>query len=1192
MAQSGGFKFKSLTIDNGLSQSNVDCILQDKKGFLWFGTSGGLNRYDGTLFKKFLHDPADSTSISNNIIYSLHQDSLGLLWVGTQEGLSILDPEKQRFTVIKKFGSLNQSSPTSIVKTVIQDTIGNYWVGTFGDGLHKIVVTPGEEELVDRMEITSYYHQPNNHSLSSNKITSLVYDNNGYLWVGTEDNGLNKFDPVGAESIIYKSDEGSGVSGNHINCIFQDRSGDIWVGTNSGLNRFRKRNKKRTFKKNERISQYQHNESITSSLSNNIVNSIHQGKSGLIYIGTEGGGLSIFSKRTARFTHYQNDITDNNSIVSNTVLSIYDDKLGILWLGTNSGISKLNSQRKKFNHFQQDGLDKNTISSNYIQAIYKEMNGDTWIGTSDGGLNKLNSKTGKNSIYTTSGIYDSGIKREIPVTSGRKKIKKRKKRKEKLQYKSPQTINDMNILSLHRDTRYTLWVGTGGGGLNRINLKTGKITYYTANSNHPDSLSNNAVRTIYEDNNDIMWVGTEGGGLNRFDRRKFKHFTRNEFDKTSISNNDVRAIVQDQQGMLWVGTYGGGLNRFDPINEVFTNYSQSDSPINLNSNIVFSLHVDANNILWIGTTDGLIRFDIEKQKFKTFSINDGLANNMVYGILEDKDNHLWLSTNHGLSRFDKSKQVFNNYDRNDGLQSNEFVPGSFSQSKRGEMLFGGINGFNSFFPSSVRDNEYIPNVVITDFKIFNKTINPKTTDSPLSKDISETSTINLSYKDAVFGFEFVALNFTNADKNQYAYKLENFDSDWNFIGNRTYANYTNLSPGKYRFIVKASNNDGIWNEEGTGINIIIHPPFWDRWWFKTLMVIGFLLSGFVLYKIRVKRIENKKQELEREVADRTAEIVLQKDLIERKKQDLEIKKQEIEEQNYLLAEKNEEIVAQRNNIEEKNQQLEKAWDDIVRANNELKTVNLNLEEKVEERTIRLQDAIKRLVNSNQELDTFLYRASHDLKGPITRLLGLTQLAKIDKEGSKSIDYIQIIENSSVEMNKTLNKLINIHSINTKPVVNSSIDFESIIKSAIKSHKEIITRDKIAINIDVKQSKKLFCDEELVTIIVNNLIENAVTFRSEKKSKISIYVASDNSSIALKVNDNGLGIQDGYKNKIFEMFFRGSEVSQGNGLGLYLVKKAIDKLNGKIVVESKEGSHSSFSLSIPLQQTKERKLVNV
>ena len=322
--------------------------------------------------------------------------------------------------------------------------------------------------------------------------------------------------------------------------------------------------------------------------------------------------------------------------------------------------------------------------------------------------------------------------------------------------------------------------------------------------------------------------------------------------------------------------------------------------------------------------------------------------------------------------------------------------------------------------------------------------------------------------------------------------------------------------------------------------------------------------------------------LEKEVAIRTAQVVSQRDELDKKRKTLEKQKKEIEKQNHLLAEKTEEILTQRNNIEEKNKQLEKAWDEVLKANNELKKVNTSLEEKVEERTSKLRDAIKELVKSNQELDTFLYRASHDLKGPITRLLGLTQLAKLDNKDSREIDYIDIIELSSIDMNKTLNKLINIHSINTKPISNDVINIRELFDRIIKPYELHVKESKIKMELNFDQ-KTVVCDECLLKVIIENLLENSITFKSVKRPRIILSLASDKNKIVMKMEDNGLGIDNEYKSKIFQMFFRGSEISQGNGLGLYLVKKAIDKLGGKIEVDSEEGKFTSFRVSIPKQK---------
>ncbi|MDN5201725.1 two-component regulator propeller domain-containing protein [Fulvivirgaceae bacterium BMA10] len=1171
--QRNAFKFDRITLDEGLSQSTINCIFQDSKGFIWFGTRGGLNRYDGSEFKVYLHNPSDSTSISNNIIYTIFEDRDSLLWIGTHEGLNVFDKNTHRFFTFKKDPNSTNSLSNNIVKSIIQDKEGNYWIGTDGGGLNKLTLKEGEGSLMERANFQLFEEVLGNaQSLSSNHITSLRQDRYGIIWVGTKAHGINKFDPkVGKFKRLLAGR--TGITDNHINHIYEDLQGQIWVGTDRGLNRILRPKKRRTLRSYEIVRRYRHKEGNQYSLSNDKVLHIVQGVSGMIWIGTDGGGLNKYDKKTGRFLTNRHDVSDPNSIISNIVRVIFDDKVGTLWLGTNAGISKIDAQRPRFKLYTKAGTNQNELSSNNIQALARESSGITWIGTLDGGLNKYDPKTNKYTLYTTDGIYEHG---ERISDINKKNRTSRRKRAKAIPEKY---LSDARILSLYRDRNRALWIGTEGGGLNKFDLRRNKFIHFKANEPNPDSLSHNTIRTIFKDRRGLMWLGTEGGGLNRFYNGKFKRFTKDPNNINSLSHNDVRAIAEDNAGNLWVGTFGGGLNKFNTKSENFTHYRKIEGQENsISSNIIFSVHVDKSGHIWIGTSAGLNKLDPSAQTITSYTVADGLPNNLIYGILDDNKGNLWLSTNKGISRFNKKNETFKNYDRKDGLQSNEFNPGSFTKSTKGEMFFGGINGFNSFHPTQIQDNNLVPAVLITDFKIFNKEVTIDSDDSPLEKHISETKEITLSYDQAsLFSFDFVALNFTHADKNQYAYMMENFDEDWNYVGNRRFVNFTNLAPGHYTFRVKASNNDGVWNEEGTSLIINIKSPFWATWWFRFLILIAAFGFSYGVYKLRILRIEHKKVMLQRQVAERTNEL-------QRKSAELEMQKEEVKAQNELLEEKNKEITLQRNNIEEKKKQLEKAWDEVLIANEELKKANSSLEEKVQERTAKLKHALDQLIVSNKELDTFLYRASHDLKGPITRLLGLTQLAKIDISKSKEIDYIGIIEMASIEMNKTLNKLMNIHSINANPILFCVIDVNELLEEVKKPYVDIIKKEKLDIQILLDEKAKIISDSSLLKIIFENLFENAITFRNEVNPKIIISLATDEHTFVMKMEDNGLGIESEFQNKIFEMFFRGSEVSKGNGLGLYLVKKAIDKLQGKIIVESEEGKYSSFSISIPKGHT--------
>ncbi|HEY9606736.1 MAG TPA: two-component regulator propeller domain-containing protein [Allocoleopsis sp.] len=544
------------------------------------------------------------------------------------------------------------------------------------------------------------------------------------------------------------------------------------------------------------------------------------------YGNSYGMGLDKFTPKTGEFSHYTNEPANPKSLSENIVSYILIDNYGILWIGTGfSGINKFDTKPNRFIHYKHENTNKNSLADNHIGSIYEDKKGAIWIGTFNGGLDR----------------FERGSQKFVHY---------------KHESNNSNSLSSNNIWSIYEDSYGLLWVGTFDGGLNQLNNKTGSFIHYTKNSDNPYSLNDNAIVSILEDHLGNLWIGTFSGGLNKFNRktRQFIHYKNDPNNTKSLSDNNVFSIYEDKKGNLWLGTWSGGLNKFNRDTGEFTRYTHnSNNPNSLSYDRVLALYEYPVGTLWIGTFGGgLDKFDIATETFTHYTVADGLPNNSVVGILSDDEGNLWLSTGKGLSKFNPKTEKFRNYDVSDGLQGNEFdgIKAHF-RSKTGEMFFGGLNGFNAFYPDRVKDNPHIPPIVLTDFKKLNKSIK-------LDRAISETKEIKLSYKDKFIGFEFAALDYTNPQKNQYAYKLEGFDKDWIHAGNQRTATYTNLDGGTYIFRVKGSNNDGIWNETGTSIAIIISPPPWKTWWAYTLYVLALIVAvlGYIRWRTHTQEREN------------------------------------------------------------------------------------------------------------------------------------------------------------------------------------------------------------------------------------------------------------------------------------------------------------------------------------------------
>ncbi|MCX5752688.1 MAG: SpoIIE family protein phosphatase, partial [Candidatus Krumholzibacteria bacterium] len=525
-----------------------------------------------------------------------------------------------------------------------------------------------------------------------------------------------------------------------------------------------------------------------------------------------------FDRKTGTFSAYRNDPYDPLSLSYNEIYSLCEDRSGVLWIGTwGGGISTFNTKKKEFTHYKRVSNNPNSLSHEFVWSFYEDEEGILWIGTHGGGLDRLDRRKNEFSHYR----HDPG---------------------------DPTSLSNDIVRVIAADRSGILWLGTNGGGINRFDSKAGRFRAYQNDPNDPNSLSHDEIRCIYVDRTGLLWIGTNGGGMNSFDpgTERFVRYRNDPSDPNSLSNDFVRNIYQDSSGVYWIGTQGGGLNRFDRTSGTFRRYNEvpADSG-SISSDFIMSIYESRAGDVWIGTWGGgLDRFDRTRGTFRRYTEQNGLASNAIYGTLEDEEGNLWLSSNNGLSRFNPKTETFKNYTVQDGLQSKEFNAGAYFKSRSGEMFFGGINGFNAFFPGKIRDNPYIPPIVITSFTKLNREVK-------LDVPASELRTIRLSYRDYVFSFEFAALDFTAPGKNLYAYKMEGLDRDWVYTNSaKRFANYTTLRPGKYVFRVKGSNNDGVWNEAGTAVAITITPPFWGTWWFRSLGIVIAATLAFLWYKRR------------------------------------------------------------------------------------------------------------------------------------------------------------------------------------------------------------------------------------------------------------------------------------------------------------------------------------------------------
>jgi len=799
-------RFIRTSIEEGLSQSSVTCILKDNSQLMWFGTQDGLNCYDGYSFRVFFHDPEQPSSLSNNYINTIYEDKQGELWIGTANGLNRLDRETGTFIQYKKKSTPSYRISGNQITAICEDKDGVLWAGTADGGLNKYDLKENNFVFYQR----DIYH-PNN--LISDHIGALFIDSAGLLWIGTQDRGLTHFDQKEGTYRHFQSypNVANTISDNHITAIAEDRDGNIWIGTVSGLNRLNP--------KDNTIQRFLHSPDNPNSIAGNEIYSIHVNHDGNILIGTESG-VALFDPEKENFSYWCNDPTDPFSLSSNVVLSILEDSAHILWIGTDGGgINRYAPYRNRFDLYQHHpDFPSQGLSGKFVYTFFQDREGFVWIGT-DSGLNRFDEKNNSFKHY-------------------------------KARPSDPQSLNNDYVFSIHEDDSGIMWIGTWGGGLNRFDRQKEKFRHYLQNPLESLSISNNIVRVIHEDSNGDMWIGTEGGGLNLFDPKHetFLHYKTIEDNPASISDNHIRAIAESPKGTLWIGTRYG-LNRFDIQTGDFIPYTLDENDRNsLSNNQVNSIHVNDKGIIWIGTSGGLNRFNPRNGQFTRYAEKDGLPNHVIWGILEDTAGNLWLSTNNGLSKFNPQQKTFKNYDIRDGLQSNEFNLGACLKTRQEKMYFGGINGFNVFLPCDIKDNPFIPPIIITKINITSPD-NPHFSSS-LYKTGCQVGKIRLTYCDCILSFEFASLDYTSPAHNRYAYMMEGLDKNWHHSGTRRFASYHSLPPGSYRFRVKGSNNDGIWNETGIALPIYIAPTLWRTWWFRGMVLIILTALGYLLFETR------------------------------------------------------------------------------------------------------------------------------------------------------------------------------------------------------------------------------------------------------------------------------------------------------------------------------------------------------
>ena len=825
--------FSHLGADDGLAQGSINAILQDSQGFIWFANQAGLDRYDGYSFSHISQKPTPRGALPRKYVLAMALDRFGNMWIGTDgSGLASREGATGIITAAVKVRGTPVTAPNERIQSLYVDREDRVWVGTADAGVVVIDQTHGTFRRLR-------HDSRDDTSLSDDSVRTVFEDQRGRIWVGT-DKGLDRVDPltgkVNRHPTRSNPDVAAAPEQTQVNALLEDSEGVLWVGTTAGLLRL-----------DPRVANavaYHHSEQDASSLPSDNVTALLEDEAHRIWIGT-GDGLALWNRTTGRFSTYRHDGADPASLPSNDIHSLYQDRGGVIWVGTESdGAARWNPRSWSFGHHQIPKLNGHGVAN--IGAFTEDQHGTLWVATLGDGLRSIDDQTGA-------------------VTTYRHRVG------------DPHSLPNDKINSIYCAHDGALWLASRSG-LARMNPRTGEFDLYSPDRSAEgrDSATNNMVQVL-EDSTGTIWAAVTGAGLARLDpaTRKFKFYRNDPSNPDSLPDNHVHSVAEDRTGMLWVGTDDGGLALLDPHTERFYRFTnRSSDAVNLGSTQIDALHVDAHGTLWVGTLGGGLIEVVGNARepaaiqFRFHGEAEGLENSTVYGIESDSTGRIWVSTNRGLGRFDPASHRFRSFHHSHGLQGEEFNEGANFKRRDGQLLFGGPNGYNAFYPEKLEFNQHAPPLVLTGYFKLNSPV-----DTPVP--VERLTHAELGYRDNVVSFEFAALDFSSPDSNRFSYMLEGFDKTWVEAGNKRMVTYTNLAGGDYVFRVRAANGDGKWNSNGIALAVSVESAPWATMPAKVtyLITLLFLLAATRhVQRAKIRREAEYARRLELDVQTRTAEL--------------------------------------------------------------------------------------------------------------------------------------------------------------------------------------------------------------------------------------------------------------------------------------------------------------------------------
>lgn len=1037
--------FRNFSVADGLPSGTVRAILQDDKGYLWFGTKNGLSRFDGYQFKNFQFKENQKGILGNNFIHCITRIDSVNLWVGTENGVYILNLETEYF-------SLFTPTEGKTIFDILKDRSGNIWLASRLNGLYLFSPSSGE--------IKQFTFTGKRNSVSSNHTTRLEQDSEGNIWIGYFGSGVDVYN---TSTNLFKSlrSDNSNLSNNFITAIHKGVDGVMWVGTmNGGLCKW--------LKTEQRFKVYRAGGEGT--LKDDIVRTIKQTTPDKLYVGTEKG-LNVLDLATEKFSVYSNKSNDVFSISDNAVYSIYADRSGIVWAGTFfGGVNYFKEKNSAFELYYPTG-ETNSLSGRAVSCFLEDKPGKYWVGTEDGGLHYFDATTKQFQKY--------------PVTANQQKL------------------SYHNVHSLLRDKSGNVWIGIFAGGVNVLNPVTGAVTYFKNRQGDTSTLISDNIFSLYQDKDDIIWVGTDRG-LCRY------NVATNSFSiipTEGLLNTIIYDMYEDNGKTIWVATHNNGLLRMDKrTNAVQKIKSSSGTPLSK----VICLFDDAHGYLWIGTDGrGLYRYNYKTEELKPYTGNGKIAANIIYGITGDDNGNLWFTSNNGLYSLHLQTEKIKHYTTQDNLQGKQFNYKALYKARNGNLFAGGIEGFNIINPSAVEQTNASIIVAVTNFQLFNKDVLPDSTGSGLQKQINYTSSLTLKHDQSVMSFEYAGLGFAVTDKLQYAYKMEGFDPDWNFVGAERKATYTNLPPGTYTFKVKATADESNWNVPEKTIRIIIKPPFYKTTFAYIIYVLLLVIAVYAAYK-------------------------------------------------YSAA--------------------------YIRRQNQLKVERMKNKEEQEFYARKIE---------------FFTVMAHEIRTPLSLIIApLEKLITLKKWDKTETEQLHIMEENAERLMDLVNQLLDFRRIESDAyeIKKEKVEVVSLVQSVYSRFSSIPYQKNIEFTLTTKTSSLLMdVDPEVLNKILSNLLINAFKFARKKVAIVIEEVNGQEDELAflhVRVEDDGIGIPGENLQHIFKKFFTSSSGSHqyhnlgSSGIGLALAGSLVEKHGGRLLVESREGVKTIFTLELPVEKISE------